>query len=236
MNEREAQECLAKIKHELATSEHHFQRGQHHYTKAREAIWNLHEYQGWRALGYGSWRECVKAEFERGQSTLYKQLSAAAVERQISPDGVIGAIPERILRPLARKAFTEETRRTLWEVAKSISGAEASITSGTMEAVVEVLGEAIVTGTLQDADGEQHPLFERVRADVMARAVETRKRHQQYLQQGAGEKLCSAIEAIPSVEGANSVAFRVSGVFTPKQLETLQNAKNGVKITVWIDG
>jgi len=72
-----------------------------HITDARALVLELHEKEGWKALGYDSWRECVVAEFEQSQSYLYRLLDAAQVEKNISPIGE-KPIPESVLRPLTR--------------------------------------------------------------------------------------------------------------------------------------
>jgi hypothetical protein len=58
-----------------------------HITDARALVLELHEKEGWKALGYESWRECVVAEFEQSQSYLYRLLDAAQIEKNISPMG-----------------------------------------------------------------------------------------------------------------------------------------------------
>jgi len=56
-----------------------------HLESARAQLLELYEREGWRALGYGSWRECVTVEFQRSQSALYRALEAARVERALFP-------------------------------------------------------------------------------------------------------------------------------------------------------
>lgn len=236
MSEQEAQECIEKIKKELSAAEFHFEQGQKHFTRSRELIWNLHEYQGWYALGFTNWRECVKSHFEQhGQSILYKQLAAAAVERQIVPTLPIGTIPERVLRPLAKRKFTEQTRQALWEIASSVAGSPASVTTGLMEQVVQTLSDALVTGTLQNTEGEQSAIFEKVREDVLARTVESRKRHQEYLQKGAGIKIISAKGAISHVKRGRSVYLEVTSSLTPDEFKMLTSGKLHLKVSVWGD-
>jgi hypothetical protein len=72
-----------------------------HLTGARELLLDLYEREGWRALGYDSWRACAVAEFQQSQSQLYYQLQAAQIERSISTLVENGAVPERHLRELA---------------------------------------------------------------------------------------------------------------------------------------
>jgi len=70
MDEAEARACVAAINQ--------------HLDGARALLLDLHDRQGWRALRYESWRECVTAEFQQSRATLYRQLAAAEVERSIS--------------------------------------------------------------------------------------------------------------------------------------------------------
>jgi len=105
-----------------------------------------------------------------------------------------------------------------------------------MNSVVETLEEALVTGTLQDENGEQSPIFEKVKADVLARTVESSKRHQQYMQQGRGIKIVSAMDAISNVDAQNNVILELKGQLSTEQLKSLLNAENGLKVTIWIEG
>jgi site-specific DNA-methyltransferase (adenine-specific) len=87
----------------------------------RARLIDFYEREGWKALGYSSWRECVASECGRSQSYLYRQLEAARIEREISPVGEIGRIPEGPLRELAGKDKTPDGRRAAW--ARAISTA-----------------------------------------------------------------------------------------------------------------
>lgn len=73
----------------------------------------LHEREGWKALDYETWGECVAAEFDQGRNYIYRQLAAALIEREVLPMGNIGAIPERQLRPLLQIPAGE--RKPVWE-------------------------------------------------------------------------------------------------------------------------
>jgi DNA N-6-adenine-methyltransferase (Dam) len=95
-----------------------------HLQGARALLLDLYERQGWVALGYASWRECVVAEFGQSQRHLYRELEAAQVEREICPMGQIGVIPERQLRPLAPLAPDEQ--RPVWERATELAQQEGS--------------------------------------------------------------------------------------------------------------
>ena len=71
-------------------------------SQVRGLLLALYEGEGWRALGYQSWRECVVSEFEQSKSFCYRALAAARVERNFSQIGNIDAsqIPEGHLLPL----------------------------------------------------------------------------------------------------------------------------------------
>ena len=56
-----------------------------HINDARALVLELYEREGWRALGYDSWRECVVAEFDQSQAYLYRLLDAAKVEGIFRP-------------------------------------------------------------------------------------------------------------------------------------------------------
>ena len=103
MTAAEARRCVAAINH--------------HLDGARVLLLDLYERWGWQALGYASWRACATAEFGRSQAHLYRQLEAARVEREISPGGEIGAIPERQLRPLAALPAGTGQRAAVWQAA-----------------------------------------------------------------------------------------------------------------------
>jgi hypothetical protein len=61
----------------------------------------LKERDGWRALGYNTWRDCAQMEFGYKQSRVYQLLEAAEIERNISTIVENQLIPESHLRPLA---------------------------------------------------------------------------------------------------------------------------------------
>lgn len=104
MTDAEARACVAKINAGL--------------TDVRSLVYELYERQGWSAMGYASWRECVNAEFPSSQSYLYRQLEAAQTEKVISPTGE-NQIPERQLRPLTKLRNEPEKQRIAWQQAVS---------------------------------------------------------------------------------------------------------------------
>lgn len=86
-----------------------------HITSARALLIEFDDRQGWRALGYGSWREWAAAELGRGQRYAYYELEAGRVEQTLLHHGAnveIGALPERRLRPLTGLTAEEQVEVT----------------------------------------------------------------------------------------------------------------------------
>lgn len=161
--------------------QHHLNQADHHVNEARQLIWELHEREGWKALGFASWRACVQEKFERASSTVYRQLSAACVEMEISPNGGIGVYSERVLRPLTKKEFDPQSRRLILDISQQIVGEGGKVTSGTVEAVIDGLKDMLVSGALQTPDGEQHALSEAMSADLIARVREKKIAHKEHI-------------------------------------------------------
>lgn len=80
----------------------------------RTKLVEMYNREGWRALGYSSWRECVVSEFDKSQAYLYRLLAAAKIEEEISPMANLGQIPESHLRPLKKLKKAEE-RKEVWD-------------------------------------------------------------------------------------------------------------------------
>jgi site-specific DNA-methyltransferase (adenine-specific) len=107
MGPSEARECVEAINR--------------HMDGARRLLLDLYEREGWRALGYASWRECVVAEFHQSQAYLYYQLDAARIERQISTiveTGDAPQLPEFHLRQIAALPATDR-REVMLAIAHS---------------------------------------------------------------------------------------------------------------------
>src|SRR5690349_2366462 len=74
MTESQARACIARINQSIKECDEEIKR----------LLLDLYEREGWKALGYSSWRECGQAEFKHSQSRVYQLLDAAKVERNIS--------------------------------------------------------------------------------------------------------------------------------------------------------
>ena len=103
-----------------------------HIDSARKLILDLHDRQGWRALGYDSWRECVTKEFDASKSNLYRQLEAAKIERDIEIP--IGSEPVSHLAPLAKIPPAE--RAEAWQEAVN-SAPNGEVTAAHVEAIAK---------------------------------------------------------------------------------------------------
>jgi len=169
-------------RHYVERIHEHLVRADYHVNQARKLILDFKERAGWKVLGYKSWRECVTTEFDKSSSTVYRQLDAALVELELSPNGGIGEINERVLRPLTKRNFNAEARQAIWAISQEIVGEGGKITSGVTEAVVEGLTDMLRSGTTQSADGEQHVITELMHADLVARVREKKIAQKQHIQ------------------------------------------------------
>lgn len=103
----------------------------------RELLLDLYEREGWRALGYETFRACVVAEFKQHQSYLYRQLEAAKAEIAISPIGEkseVGKVPESHLRPLT--SLPPDQQRDAYQKAVE-TAPNGKVTAKHVEKVVE---------------------------------------------------------------------------------------------------
>lgn len=74
----------------------------------RTLVLQMHDGQGWKALGYQSWKACVEGEFVFGRQYAYRLLEAAQVEQRVSPVGDTKLrethVRELAVAPLTRQA------------------------------------------------------------------------------------------------------------------------------------
>ena len=101
MTAEEARECVSDIKAGIQN--------------VGRRLLDLYERDGWLALGYDNWRMCAEEEFGYRQSHVYRLLSAASIEREISPIGE-NRIPESQLRPLS--SLPPDAQREVWQRAQ----------------------------------------------------------------------------------------------------------------------
>lgn len=149
-----------------------------HLSEARTDLIALYEREGWRALGYASWRECVISEFGQHQSYLYRLLNAGLVERDISPNGETGLIPEGQLRPLT-KLDNPTLIKAAWEAAQEQGGkVTAQIVQQAVNAAAAWVTEYLTTQGHASLEGES---LEIAKAGITERMAENRQQQTQHL-------------------------------------------------------
>jgi ParB family chromosome partitioning protein len=100
MTADEARQCVDAINNQLLS--------------AREMIYDLWKREGWRALGYANWTDCVNSEFkEVSTRRVWQEFAAATIEVNLLNHGSVGEIPERQLRPLT--SLEPEQQREAWQ-------------------------------------------------------------------------------------------------------------------------
>jgi len=128
MTRDEARECIQSIKDNLQA--------------ARRQAYALWSRRGWKTLGYTSFHDCVKAEFNAvSVQHVFRLKDAAIVEHNLSPAGEKPDLPERHARAL--KALTRpEQQQEAYSLAQQIAATEGDGTRLTTrhveQAVVQV--------------------------------------------------------------------------------------------------
>lgn len=130
MIHKEARECVDRINSNM--------------NNIRSLVLELYEREGWTALGYASWRECVVAEFNQNERYLYRQLEAAQTQKQICPNGQKTEIPESQLRPLTKLRDNPDQQKEAWQKAVE-TAPEGKVTAAHVQKVVNEFNEPIKT-------------------------------------------------------------------------------------------
>lgn len=106
-----------------------------HMDSARKLLLDLEEREGWKALGYSSWRACAQAEFGQSSAQVYRLLTAAKIEQAI--DSPIGENPESHLRPLVTLDTPEQQKAAL-DRATELAGDRPRTAKDVQAAVEEI--------------------------------------------------------------------------------------------------
>lgn len=130
MTEIEARELVEEIKIGIST--------------VGQKLLELYEREGWRALGYSNWRECVMTEFDFQQSRVYQLLDFARIERNLSTNGGNLPLPtsERQARPLTK--LEPEVQRQAWQKAVD-TAPNGKVTAKYVEQVVNEFREVAIS-------------------------------------------------------------------------------------------
>ena len=105
-----------------------------HIGHIRTLVLELFERRGWEVLGYGSWRECVLAEFPQSQSRLYELLTEAQVDRNISDVSENQPVTARVAKEL--KHLSPEQQREVVQKAKE-TAPDGKINTQHVQKVIE---------------------------------------------------------------------------------------------------
>lgn len=232
-----AREIIARIQHHLDSADHHLE-------SARQLLLDLKDGDGWKALGYKTWSACIKGEFGQHRSTIHRQLQAALVELDLSPNGQqLGTISERALRPLTSRAFDQGTRQAIVALAQEVVGEGGRVTSGVIESVIEGFKDMLASATTQDADGNQTPLSERMSADLVARVREKKIAHKEHMRRmdkprdyivGGKEAHWKEHESSTTGEDWASVSVQLDALQLEK-FNTALKAGKAIYVSLWTE-
>lgn len=107
----------------------------------RKDVVELHDREGWSALGYVTWTACVQTEFAQAERYIFYQFKAAEIEQNINDSAKsnctmvqLGTIPERQLRPLAKLEPAQQ--REAWQRAVATSP-DGKVTAAIVSQVVK---------------------------------------------------------------------------------------------------
>lgn len=122
----EARECITKINTGI--------------NNVRQLVLDLHDRDGWLAMGYENWTQCVKEEFRQAERYIFYQFKAAQIEQNVSDCTTVqfGNIPERQLRPLAR--LEPEKQKEAWQKAVE-TAPEGKVTAAHVYKIVKDMNE-----------------------------------------------------------------------------------------------
>lgn len=123
---KEARECADKINAGI--------------NNVRKNVVDLHDRDGWSALGYATWNECVDGEFKQCRSYIFYQLKAAQIEQNVTESTIVdcGKIPEGQLRPLSK--LEPDRQREAWQKAVE-TAPEGKVTAAHVSKVVREMTE-----------------------------------------------------------------------------------------------
>lgn len=129
--------------------------------KTWRLIKNAHDWQAWAALGYATWEDYVRLEFDRGRQWSYRLLDQGrvilAIEEAagVSPDGDITEAAARDLKPHLTEV-TDAVREAVADVpelersavaAKAVKDARARLTTTTRTTEATKLEQDVDTRT-----------------------------------------------------------------------------------------
>lgn len=149
----------------------------HHMDNTRALLIELYEGEAWLVRGFANWREYAASCLARHVSTVYRILNAGLLERELSPTGEIGMIPERQLREVG-KLDDPALRQAAWQAAQGQEKVTAQIVKQAVQAAADWANEYIVTQGHTTLAGNS---LEVAKTAITERMLETRKRQEQHI-------------------------------------------------------
>jgi len=139
--------------------------------------------KGWKALGYNTLQDCCKTEFGRSLSWFYRQAQEAQVLDNIMERGIapMADISGRALQQLAKVGAALQT--DIYLVAESAVG--GTPTESAITHAIEAFKEEVLTGTIEDGEGEQVRVADLRAAGVAHRILEAKLRNTERLTNGS---------------------------------------------------
>lgn len=182
--------------------------------EARRWILLFRRGKGWKALGYANLKECVKAEWGYSLSWFYRQAQAQQVIENIAARGILpmGDLSGRALQQLAKVGADIQTEVYL--------AAEAAIdgtpTESAITHAIEAFHEEVLTGTIEDGDGEQVRVADLRAAGVAHRILEAKLRNTERLTSGSKREYITknvpvTIEEVLTRTNETMLVIRVPG-------------------------
>jgi hypothetical protein len=222
-----SQETAAKLDREI---EQHLNTAANELIMARNKLWLMREHEGWKMLGYSSFKAYYTGRFMQKKAQIYRQLNAAEIEAAVEVP--VGTLPERALRPF--RGLPEADRKTAFGLAASVVGGADKITAGVAEETVEFLRDAVLTGHIEDGQGIQHPIMAALELGLRERLEELRERQALHRR---GEKqrvyLARNQELIVNESGKGWVGLGDIVLEPDCELKFSPGVK--VRATIWVD-
>ena len=149
MTVKEAEACQVRIEERLEEAQAGIENAETSIKQARAEMTELHRRQGWRALGYRSWDECVQKIFHKSKRHANRLIQSLETEIAIrGEDGMAGGtlgpnshISERSMRPLYGK--TPEVAKKVYQAAAERSGGKTPSGKHVQEAMLAEVEAAI---------------------------------------------------------------------------------------------
>lgn len=199
-----------------------------HLRAMRRELDELNEFEGYRLLGYASFKAYCLKELHHKHGQIYRELAAAKIERVLQVE--IGTISENALRPIM--VFEEDVQQTLTAVAIQAAGGAENVTEGVMKETINMLSDAVITGCIQDEQGEQHPLADAVNLDLQARLLELRQRNAAHKSKTLRDYVVQDAEA--EVRGVGESTFTLWAIPIPSDLAGRLKPGMKLRAAFWV--